>query len=117
MTVASASSCSRCGPAASPSGASSGVRAGLQPARLATTLAVLTVGNEVLTGANSSALTPSLLPAMQCIHDALAQLGLDRQVAVTTAHNLGVLATVKHTYVTATYMCHGIAWWPRLWSS
>ncbi|KAI5016945.1 hypothetical protein ZWY2020_037323 [Hordeum vulgare] len=40
-----------------------------------------------------SALTPSLLPAMQCIHDALVQLGLDKQVAVTTAHNLGVLAT------------------------
>lgn len=30
---------------------------------------------------------------MQCIHDALVQLGLDKQVAVTTAHNLGVLAT------------------------
>ncbi|VAH13317.1 unnamed protein product [Triticum turgidum subsp. durum] len=65
----------------------------IQPALPATKIAVLTVGNEVLTGANSSALTPSLLPAMQCIHDALAQLGLDKQVAVTTAHNLGVLAT------------------------
>ncbi|XBJ14481.1 hypothetical protein VPH35_006520 [Triticum aestivum] len=63
----------------------------IQPALPATKIAVLTVGNEVLTGANSSALTPSLLPAMQCIHDALAQLGLDKQVAVTTAHNLGVL--------------------------
>ncbi|KAM3400166.1 hypothetical protein ACQJBY_005199 [Aegilops geniculata] len=76
-----------------PSGASSWVRSVIQTALPATKIAVLTVGNEVLTGANSSALTPSLLPAMQCIHDALAQLGLDRQVAVTTAHNLGVLAT------------------------
>ncbi|KAM3406573.1 hypothetical protein ACQJBY_000576 [Aegilops geniculata] len=77
----------------SPSGASSWVRSVIQPALPATKIAVLTVGNEVLTGTNSSALTPSLLPAMQCIHDALAQLGLDRQIAVTTAHNLGVLAT------------------------
>ncbi|XBJ22336.1 hypothetical protein VPH35_000751 [Triticum aestivum] len=76
-----------------PSGASAWVRSVIQPALPATKIAVLTVGNEVLTGANSSALTPSLLPAMQCIHDALAQLGLDKQVAVTTAHNLGVLAT------------------------
>ncbi|KAE8771625.1 Glycosyl hydrolases family 17 protein [Hordeum vulgare] len=63
------------------------------PALPATKIAVLAIGNEVLTGANSSALTPSLFPAMQCIHDALVQLGLDKQVAVTTAHNLGVLAT------------------------
>ncbi|KAF6987746.1 hypothetical protein CFC21_005363 [Triticum aestivum] len=76
-----------------PSGASSWVRSVIQPALPATKIAVLTVGNEVLTGANSSTLSPSLLPAMQCIHDALAQLGLDRQVTVTAAHNLGVLAT------------------------
>jgi exo-beta-1,3-glucanase (GH17 family) len=76
-----------------PSGASSWVRSVIQPALPATKIAILTVGNEVLTGGNSSALSRSLLPAMQCIHDALAQLGLDKQVAVTTAHNLGVLAT------------------------
>ncbi|XP_040384439.1 glucan endo-1,3-beta-glucosidase 11-like [Oryza brachyantha] len=76
-----------------PAGAMSWVRSVVQPALPATKIAVLTVGNEVLTGANSSSLSRSLLPAMQCLHDALAQLGLDRQVAVTTAHNLGVLAT------------------------
>ncbi|KAF0930530.1 hypothetical protein E2562_033297 [Oryza meyeriana var. granulata] len=76
-----------------PSGAASWVRSVIQPALPATKIAVLTVGNEVLTGANSSSLSRSLLPAMQCLHDALAQLGLDKQVAVTTAHNLGVLAT------------------------
>uniref|UniRef100_A0ACD5YL60 Uncharacterized protein n=1 Tax=Avena sativa TaxID=4498 RepID=A0ACD5YL60_AVESA len=76
-----------------PSGATSWVRSVIQPALPATKIAILTVGNEVLTGYNSSALSSSLLPAMQCIHDALAQLGLDKQVSVTTAHNLGVLAT------------------------
>ncbi|CAN6324263.1 unnamed protein product [Urochloa humidicola] len=76
-----------------PAGASSWVRSNIAPALPASKVAFLTVGNEVLTGANSSSLSRYLLPAMQCLHDALAQTGLDKQVAVTTAHNLGVLAT------------------------
>ncbi|CAL4932925.1 unnamed protein product [Urochloa decumbens] len=76
-----------------PAGASSWVRSNIAPALPASKIALLTVGNEVLTGANSSSLSRYLLPAMQCLHDALAQAGLDKQVAVTTAHNLGVLAT------------------------
>ncbi|CAN6311504.1 unnamed protein product [Urochloa humidicola] len=76
-----------------PAGASSWVRSNIAPALPASKIAFLTVGNEVLTGANSSTLSRYLLPAMQCLHDALAQAGLDKQVAVTTAHNLGVLAT------------------------
>jgi len=74
-------------------GAASWVRSNIAPALPATKIAFLTVGNEVLTGVNSSSLSRYLLPAMQCLHDALAQAGLDKQVAVTTAHNLGVLAT------------------------
>ncbi|GJM91713.1 hypothetical protein PR202_ga08117 [Eleusine coracana subsp. coracana] len=74
-----------------PAGAADWVRTSIQPALPATKIAFLTVGNEILTGANSSGLTRYLLPAMQCLHDALAQAGL--RVAVTTPHNLGVLAT------------------------
>ncbi|XP_066342861.1 glucan endo-1,3-beta-glucosidase 11-like [Miscanthus floridulus] len=74
-------------------GAASWVRSNIAPALPATKIAFLTVGNEVLTGVNSSSLSRYLLPAMQCLHDALAQAGLDKQVAVATAHNLGVLAT------------------------
>uniref|UniRef100_A0A0E0E2T2 Glucan endo-1,3-beta-D-glucosidase n=1 Tax=Oryza meridionalis TaxID=40149 RepID=A0A0E0E2T2_9ORYZ len=55
-----------------PSGAASWVRSVIQPALPATKIVVLTVGNEVLTGANSSSLSRSLPPAMQCLHDALA---------------------------------------------
>ncbi|RLN15629.1 glucan endo-1,3-beta-glucosidase 11-like [Panicum miliaceum] len=58
-----------------------------------TKIAVLTVGNEVLTGGNRSALSRVLLPAMQSLHGAVAALGLDKQITVTTAHNLGVLGT------------------------
>ncbi|XP_062200512.1 glucan endo-1,3-beta-glucosidase 10-like [Phragmites australis] len=76
-----------------PDGAAAWVRSSIQPALPATKIAFLTVGNEVLTGANSSSLSRYLLPAMQCLHDALEQAGLGKQVAVTTAHNLGVLAT------------------------
>ncbi|KAG0549781.1 hypothetical protein BDA96_01G284000 [Sorghum bicolor] len=76
-----------------PNGAASWVGSNIAPALPATKIAFLTVGNEVLTGVNSSSLSRYLLPAMQCLHDALAQAGLDKQVAVTTAHNLGVLAT------------------------
>ncbi|KAK3153502.1 hypothetical protein QOZ80_2BG0174940 [Eleusine coracana subsp. coracana] len=74
-----------------PAGAADWVRTSIQPALPATKIAFLTVGNEILTGANSSALTRYLLPAMQCLHDALAHAGL--RVAVTTPHNLGVVAT------------------------
>ncbi|KAG8037964.1 hypothetical protein GUJ93_ZPchr1067g16435 [Zizania palustris] len=62
-----------------PAGAASWVRSVIQPALPATKIAVVTVGTEVLTSANSSLLSRSLLPAMQYLHDALAQLGLDKQ--------------------------------------
>ncbi|EPS70542.1 hypothetical protein M569_04218 [Genlisea aurea] len=56
----------------------------------ATRITTIAVGNEVLT-ANDSALSAALLPAMESIHAALVSLNLDKQVAVTTAHNMGIL--------------------------
>ncbi|XP_042449949.1 glucan endo-1,3-beta-glucosidase 11-like [Zingiber officinale] len=76
---------------AAPSAALSWVKSTLQPYLPATRIAAVTVGNEVLSG-NDSSLIRSLLPAMQSLHSALAALGLDHQIAVTTAHSLAVLA-------------------------
>ncbi|KAL0394944.1 UNVERIFIED_CONTAM: Glucan endo-1,3-beta-glucosidase 11 [Sesamum latifolium] len=56
----------------------------------ATKITCIAVGNEVLTF-NDSTLASNLLPAMENIHAALVSLNLDKQVMVTTAHNLGIL--------------------------
>ncbi|KAL2527787.1 Glucan endo-1 [Abeliophyllum distichum] len=58
----------------------------------ATKITCIAVGNEVLTY-NDSILSSNLLPAMESIHIALVNLNLDKQVVVTTAHNLAVLET------------------------
>ncbi|KAG0484965.1 hypothetical protein HPP92_009044 [Vanilla planifolia] len=50
----------------------------------------ITVGNEVFSG-NDTTLMANLLPAMQSVHQALASLGLDNQISVSTAHSLTVL--------------------------
>jgi Glycosyl hydrolases family 17 len=50
-----------------------------------------TTFSQVLTG-NNTALGKLLLPAMQCLHDALATCGLNN-IAVTSAHSLAILAT------------------------
>ena len=78
---------------ADPGGAAQWLKGSIVPFLQDTKIAVLTVGNEVLTGGNSSALSRVLLPAMQSLHGAVAALGLDKQITVTTAHNLGVLGT------------------------
>ncbi|OEL27601.1 Glucan endo-1,3-beta-glucosidase 11 [Dichanthelium oligosanthes] len=78
---------------ADPGGAAQWLKQSVVPFLPDTKIAVLTVGNEVLTGANSSALSRTLLPAMWSLHGAVASLGLDKQITVTTAHNLGVLGT------------------------
>ncbi|KAG1359147.1 glucan endo-1,3-beta-glucosidase 11 [Cocos nucifera] len=75
-----------------PAAALSWVKANLHPHLPRTRIAAVTVGNEVLSS-NDSTLIQSLLPAMQSVRSALATLGLDRQVAVTTAHSLAVLST------------------------
>ncbi|CAA2992442.1 glucan endo-1,3-beta-glucosidase 11-like [Olea europaea var. sylvestris] len=56
----------------------------------ATKISCIAVGNEVLTF-NDSVLSSNLLPAMENVHTALVNLNLDKQVVVTTAHNLGIL--------------------------
>uniref|UniRef100_A0A0D9VRV0 glucan endo-1,3-beta-D-glucosidase n=1 Tax=Leersia perrieri TaxID=77586 RepID=A0A0D9VRV0_9ORYZ len=80
------------GLAADPGSADSWLRTNVLQFLPDTKIAALTVGNEVLTG-NNSALIRALLPAVQSLHGALVKLGLDKQIAVTTAHNLGVLGT------------------------
>ncbi|XP_010917973.1 glucan endo-1,3-beta-glucosidase 11 [Elaeis guineensis] len=68
------------------------VRSNVQAYLPSTKIAFLTVANEVLTS-NNTALRPGLLlPAMENLHSALASLGLDRQIAVTTTHSLAILA-------------------------
>lgn len=52
----------------------------------------IAVGNEVLTS-NNTVLLQSLVPVMENVHAALVDLGLDKQVTVTTAHSLAVLET------------------------
>ncbi|RCV45640.1 hypothetical protein SETIT_9G470500v2 [Setaria italica] len=78
---------------ADPGGAARWLKENLVPFLPDTKIAVLTVGNEVLTGSNSSSLSRVLLPAMQSLHGAVGALDLDKQITVTTAHNLGVLGT------------------------
>ncbi|KAK1272415.1 Glucan endo-1,3-beta-glucosidase 11 [Acorus gramineus] len=65
----------------------------VQPHLPQTKITLITVGNEVLTGNDTSSLLDCLLPAMENVHAALAQLGLDSQVGVTSAHSLAVLET------------------------
>ncbi|KAF7049742.1 hypothetical protein CFC21_058229 [Triticum aestivum] len=77
---------------AEPAGATSWLKDSILPYLPDTKIVALTVGNEVLTG-NDTALTRNLLPAMESLHGALAAANLDKQIAVTTAHNLGVLGT------------------------
>ena len=52
----------------------------------------IAVGNEVFTG-DDEQLKASLVPAMRNLHAALAQLGMDAYVRVSTANSLAVLAT------------------------
>ncbi|XP_008811870.1 glucan endo-1,3-beta-glucosidase 11-like [Phoenix dactylifera] len=66
------------------------VQSNIQAYLPAVKIGFLTVGNEVLTS-NNTALPPLLLPAMDNLHSALASLGLDRQIAVTTTHSLAIL--------------------------
>ncbi|GAB2274236.1 hypothetical protein Dimus_009003 [Dionaea muscipula] len=68
------------------------VKTNVQAYLPATTITCIAVGNEVLTF-NDTSLSGNLLPAMQSVHAALVNLGLDKQVSVTTAHSLAVLET------------------------
>ncbi|KAL5212764.1 hypothetical protein ABZP36_023611 [Zizania latifolia] len=77
--------------ATDPSAAAAWVRANILPHIPATFITAVTVGNEVLTG-NDSTMLRSLLPAMQSLHAALAACNLTSRVAVSTAHSLAVLS-------------------------
>ncbi|XP_058087412.1 glucan endo-1,3-beta-glucosidase 14 [Magnolia sinica] len=63
----------------------------IQPYLPQTRITCITVGNEILSG-NDTSLMTYLLPAMQAMHEALVSLGLDDQVNISTAHSLAILA-------------------------
>ncbi|KAL9382991.1 hypothetical protein Peur_023314 [Populus x canadensis] len=73
-----------------PEKAQAWVKTNVQAYLPATKITCITIGNEVLTF-NDTGLTDNLFPAMQNIHTALVNLGLDKQVSVTTAHSLAIL--------------------------
>ncbi|KAL6991460.1 hypothetical protein U1Q18_009572 [Sarracenia purpurea var. burkii] len=58
----------------------------------ATKITEIAVGNEVFTGDGDTALMANLVPAMASIHAAVAQLGLDQYILVSTPCSLAVLA-------------------------
>lgn len=62
----------------------------VQPHLPQTKITCITVGNEIL-GGNDTQLMSYLLPAMQSVYRALVDLGLSKQVTVTTAHSLTIL--------------------------
>lgn len=68
------------------------VKANVQAHLPDTNITCITVGNEILTF-NDTSLNDNLLPAMQGVHAVLVNLGLDKQVSVTTAHSLAILET------------------------
>ncbi|KAH0448134.1 hypothetical protein IEQ34_021934 [Dendrobium chrysotoxum] len=68
------------------------IRSNIQPYVPATKIVAITVGNEVLTGNNTS-IYQSLLPAMESLHSALVTLRLDHQISVTTPHSVAILAS------------------------
>ncbi|XP_022729500.1 glucan endo-1,3-beta-glucosidase 14-like [Durio zibethinus] len=63
----------------------------VQPHLPQTKITCITVGNEVFK-TNDHQLWSNLLPAMQTLYNTLVDLGLDKQVAVTTAHSLDILS-------------------------
>ncbi|CAN6695404.1 unnamed protein product [Malus baccata var. baccata] len=70
--------------------AQSWIQQHVQPHLPQTKITCINVGNEVLGGTNTQ-LWSYLLPAMQSVYRALVNLGLSKQVAVTTAHSLTIL--------------------------
>lgn len=75
-----------------PDKAKAWVKQNVQAYLPATNITCITIGNEVLTF-NDTSLSNHLLPAMQGVHAALVDLGLDKQITVTTAHSLAILET------------------------
>ncbi|KAM6552103.1 hypothetical protein CsatB_001911 [Cannabis sativa] len=63
----------------------------IKPYYPATRITGIAVGNEVFTDDDSSSFVTYLVPAMVSIHSALAQLGLDTYIKVSTPSSLAVL--------------------------
>ncbi|CAN1227313.1 Glucan endo-1,3-beta-glucosidase 11 [Linum grandiflorum] len=68
------------------------VTAHVKPYVRSTRITGIAVGNEVFTDDDDTLLT-YLVPAMVNIHSALVQLGIDRNIEVSTPHSLAVLET------------------------
>lgn len=75
-----------------PATAQAWVQQHVQPYLPSTRITCVTVGNEVFKG-NDTALKANLLPAMQSVYQALAALGLQGRVNVTTAHSLDIMGS------------------------
>lgn len=75
-----------------PNSARAWVEQNVKPYLPQTLITSITVGNEVFSG-NDTVLMSNLLPAMQSVYQALKELGLDKQVNVTTAHSFAILQT------------------------
>ncbi|WVZ85547.1 hypothetical protein U9M48_032463 [Paspalum notatum var. saurae] len=75
-----------------PAAAQAWIQRHVQPYLPSTRITCITVGNEVFKG-NDTALKANLLPAMQSVYQALAALGLQGRVNVTTAHSLDIMGT------------------------
>ncbi|PIN09914.1 Glucan endo-1,3-beta-D-glucosidase [Handroanthus impetiginosus] len=77
-----------------PSAAADWFTARVAPFIPATSVVAIAVGNEYLTAADSDKLDHNaLVRAMQNLHAALVQRGLDRKIKVTTPHSMAVLAS------------------------
>eukprot|EP00262_Sarcandra_glabra_P008659 TRINITY_DN22281_c0_g1_i1.p1 TRINITY_DN22281_c0_g1~~TRINITY_DN22281_c0_g1_i1.p1 ORF type:complete len:383 (-),score=22.14 TRINITY_DN22281_c0_g1_i1:409-1557(-) len=75
-----------------PEKAQSWIQQNIQPHLPQTRITCITVGNEVLSG-NDTTLMSNLLPAMQSLYQALLAVGLETQVNISTAHSLAILST------------------------
>ncbi|KAJ6739474.1 GLUCAN ENDO-13-BETA-GLUCOSIDASE 14 [Salix koriyanagi] len=62
----------------------------LQPHITQTKITCITVGNEVFMS-NDTQLWSNLLPAMKMVYNTLVDLGLDKQVIVTSAHSFNII--------------------------
>lgn len=74
-----------------PSKAQAWIQNHVQPHLSQTKITCINVGNEV-SNSNDTNLMQNLLPAMQNVHGALVNLGLDQLVSVTTAHSFNIIA-------------------------
>ncbi|XP_071690424.1 glucan endo-1,3-beta-glucosidase 14-like [Rutidosis leptorrhynchoides] len=75
-----------------PQQAQTWIQQNVQPYISQTKITMINVGNEVL-GGQDTQLASYLLPAMKTMYGALVTLGLNKQVYITTAHSLQILAT------------------------